>query len=565
MDRRSVRRADDSAAGGAMKRPGWLEELLAWADEPCPCDAWIYRGQAAKFPTVLPGYLRPTHRKFFGDRLHSLDTSLVRLLMERTSCFTATQLFGSGLPVLPQPLGPSPLGTIGGAAGPFDFAPTQAEVTAALAQHYGLPTLYVDVSFDAVVAAFFATHEWVAGSFRPSAEPGRVLRWPARRRTQLLLEIDDPGRPDPADAWIDAMLAGHLRDAFKQAIEEVRRDAPPSQTPGLRIIDLTSMARTVRRPHAQRGALACPIYFDGNPFAPEWLPGAARAAMPTALEDLRFSDMSQLPVTEELKLPPGAGVQLDAATGASESALFPDRIDLGYSFFSVAALLSIVSWGSPDDLVSIPALSSEDFERRESLGRRLQRALDAAAALIARESFRLLPGFPPDSLRASPSLSEAGDQLRSQAAEAVEASRLMGSPESLERRAKYAMLAAQELGRARRSVAAEFCRDLENRTGMRLQLSPDAFPGPPPIAAENLKSDHGWVAGEIRRRLEGVEQILADADRVPAYALLDPSRLLFDPGLFRTNEEYQEAVRRQATALADWLDNDPFVTVSEPS
>ncbi|MFQ5846362.1 MAG: FRG domain-containing protein [Candidatus Methylomirabilales bacterium] len=564
MNRCSLRRADDDAAGGATKRPGWLEELLAWADEPCPCDAWIYRGQAAKFPTVLPGYLRPTHRKFFGNRLHSLDTSLVRLLMERTSRFTATQLFGSEMPVLPQPLAPSPSATIGGAAGPFHFAPTQAEATAALAQHYGLPTLYVDVCFDAVVAAFFATHERVDGSFRPSGEPGRVFRWPARRRTELLLEIDDPGRPDPADAWVDAMLAGDLRDAFKKGIEEAKRDAPLSRTPGLRIIDLTSMDQTVRRPHAQRGALACPIYFDGNPFAPEWLPGAARAAIPTPLEELCFSDMSQLPVAEELTLPSQAGEQLEAATGVSESALFPDRIDLGCSFFSVAALLSIVSWGSPDDLASAQALSIEGFKRRDALGKRLQRGLDAAGALIARESFRLLPRFPTASLKTSPSLGEAGDELRSQAAVAVEASRLMDSPENLEGRRQHAMLAAQELSRARRSVAAEFCRDFEEKTGMRLELPPDAFSVPPPIAAENLTSDHSWVSGEIRRRLECVEQILADANRLPAYAVLDPSLLPFDPDLFPTDDEYEETVRRQASALADWLDDDAFVTGSGP-
>jgi hypothetical protein len=540
-------------ASSACNKPGWLKELLAWSKQPCPADVWIYRGQPARFPIALPGFLRPSHRALYGNRLHGLDTSLVRLLMERTHRLTAKRLFGHEMPVLPQPLGPSPLATVGGAGGPFDFAPTQAEVTAALAQHYGLPTFYLDVSFDVTVSAFFATHEWVGGAYRPSEEPGRVFRWPARRRTPLVLEIDDPGRPHPAIAFIDAMFTGRLRDVAHETIEAVMRDAPARTLPGLRVIDLASMDTTVRRPRAQQAALACPLYLDGNPLAAEWLAGTAASTMPTSLDELRFSDMSQLPGVEVMDLP-GAGAELQSATGVSEAALFPDRIDLGHSFFTVAALLSIVSFGSPDDEVSAPESSTDDFKRRQLLKQHLERGLKAAAALIARESFRLLPGFPADSLRSSPSLTEAGDELRSQAAIAVQASRHLGSREAKE----GAMLAAQELRRNRFAMTTEFCRSFEQKTGIALRMDPEKFYSPPPSAINVPEIDHTWVADEIRRRLERVEQVLADASRIPAYAVVDPALLAYDPSLFPTDPEYETTVREQASALQHWLGAEPF-------
>jgi len=548
-----------------QRDPKWLEDLLRWADEPCPEDAWVFRGQAARYSTVVPGYLRPAHRTFFGNRLHSLDTSIVRLLMERTDRFQATQIFGEGLPVLTQPLGPSPAAIVGGAAGPFDFTPTQADVTAALAQHYGLPTLYVDMTFDPRVAAFFATQHWIDGAFRPSPEPGRVYRWPARRKTRLVLEVEDTDRPDFGETWIDSMFEGELRDCFRVALDEARNRLPDQPSPpGLRIIDLTSMEQTVRRPHAQRAALACPIYLDGNPFRAERLVGgSAGALLPSTLDELSFTDIGGLPATETMDLPVAAGQELEEAAGVCAPALFPDRIDLGWSFFRIASLISIVSARSPDDEAAAPGLSIEELAQGDALKERLESGLDAASALVARESFRLLPGFPPDVLRRSPSLSEAGDRIRQQAAEAIEASRLMGSPENREKKRRHAMLAAQELQRSRRSVVEDFLSKVEEKTGVRLEAPDDAFPPPPRLDESAIPVDNAWVADEIRDRLAGVEQILADAARVPAYAVVDSSLLPFDPEVFPTDDDYERSVNEQAHALSRWLDCAPFASYGD--
>jgi FRG domain-containing protein len=539
-------------------QPGWLKQLVAWSREPCSADVWIYRGQSAQFPTILPGFLRPAHRDLYGNRLHSLDVSLVRELMQRTSRLTARQLFGDETPVLAQPLGPSALAIVGGAGGPTDFAPTQAEVTAALAQHYGLPTLYVDVTFDVIVAAFFATHEWADGDFRPTRGRGRIFRWPARRKSPLVLEINDPGRPDPAVAFIDSMYTGTLRDALREGLASARRDTKSRNLPGMRVLDLTSLSATIRRPHTQRAALACPIYFDGNPLAAEWLPLSASSRIPTALDDLCFSDMGRLPSAEKFDVPTGAGAELPTATGARPEALFPDRVDLGHSFFGVAALLSSISYGSPDDEASFPALSSKEFEMHDLLRKRLERGLKAATALIERESFRLIPGFPVDSLRASPSLSDAGHELRVQAAVAVEAAARMGSAEAIKRTKRQVRLVAQELRRARRAVAAKTARELGAKLGIELTLDPDAFCSPAPRMRKVTERDRAEVAQETRRRLEAVERIVSDARQLPAYALVGSSPLPFDRSVFPTDPEYESAVRSQATALAHWLGADPF-------
>ncbi len=463
--------------------------------------------------------------------------------MERTTRLTAKQLFGREMPVLPQPLGPSPLATIGGVGGPFSFAPTQAEATAALAQHYGLPTLYIDVTFDATVAAFFATHEWDDAAFRPSSKPGRILRWPAKRQTPFLLEIDDPGRPDPAIAFIESMFTEPLRKAFREAMPE----APTRPVPGLRVIDLTSMDATVRRPRAQRAALACPIYLDGNPLAAE-----------PSLEELGFSDMGRLPGVEVLDLPAGAGAELQSATGVCQSALYPDRIDLGHSFFTIAAFLSIVSFGSPDDdLAGAPELSLEQRELLK-LELRLEGGLKAAAAIIARESFRLVPGFSSDSLRTYQYLNDAADELRTQAAVALKASSFLGSPEVKEAARKGLMLAAQELLRARFAKVHEFVRDFEQKTGFPLEIQEE------PSGPINIPDkDYTWVAEEIRRRLVQLEKILADANRIPVYALIDPSLLAHDANLFPSDPEYEAAVRDQTSALTRWLGADAFGDTSQ--
>ena len=113
-----------------------------------------------------------------------------------------------------------------------------------------------------------------------------------------------------------------------------------------------------------------------------------------------------------MDLPVVAGEELEEATGVCAPALFPDRIDLGWSFFRIASLVSIVSAGSPDDEAATPGLSKDELAQGEALKKRFETGLDAASALVARESFRLLPGFPPDVLRRSPSLSEVVVMVR---------------------------------------------------------------------------------------------------------------------------------------------------------
>jgi hypothetical protein len=64
----------------AAPAPDWYEAFKVWAEEPSPAGEWVYRGQAARYRSVLPSFLRDPHRKLYRNRLYDIDYEVARSL-----------------------------------------------------------------------------------------------------------------------------------------------------------------------------------------------------------------------------------------------------------------------------------------------------------------------------------------------------------------------------------------------------------------------------------------------------------------------------------------------------
>jgi FRG domain len=103
------------------------------------------------------------------------------------------------------------------------------ELVRALAHHYGFPTFFVDLTLEPLVAAFFATYEYMDGRYVVrESEPSVVYRRPARRASSVRLQIP---------------------------VEQPRGDGVSA----VNAIDLTKTSRYVRRPHNRTRVLATPV------------------------------------------------------------------------------------------------------------------------------------------------------------------------------------------------------------------------------------------------------------------------------------------------------------------
>ena len=332
----------------ASEAPAWYESFRQWLAEPSPLDEWLYRGQAARYGSVQPSLLREGHRQYYSIELYELGNRVVEGVLVPSPLLGPTRIHPA---VITAPLD---VGLTSFAASLLGTPPTMlpgvslAEVVRALAQHYGFPTFFIDLSLDPIVAAFFAAYEYTDARYVVRAsEPSVVYRWPAKRSSSARMQIP-----------VDGSRADGVTD--------------------INAIDLTQTSRYVRRPHNQRAVLATPV---SRPLGP--LPVLPFA---TPLEDMTLVDLAELGSCESFALPAGAGFDLTRLTGVSEDGLFPDRIDLGYSCLALVAFLSLVVH-HPDD---------GDTARGHAaafLLKRFQDALSYAASILDHESLRLVPGF----------------------------------------------------------------------------------------------------------------------------------------------------------------------------
>ena len=481
-----------------MTRPPWYRQFHDWLAEPCPTGEWVYRGQARRYRSVLPGMLRPGNKRFYdGRRLFYMDRALANVLFDSSPVFAARPLYerviadGRGTD---QELLVSAM--LGGAPANEELGFT--ELLQALAQHYDFPTLFVDVSFSGQVSGFFATHTFREGEYEASVEPGVVLRWPARRRSPSRLEIQ--GQHEGNDVTVG-------------------------------VIDIRNVNPLLRRPRHQQAALATPV----TDLKPDYQP------FPSPLDRLEWVDMAGISGCESFDLPEGAGAVLSDLDARSMDGLFPDIIDLGYSYISILALLSLVTHApGPEDEPDVA----------EALKRHYERTVVSARTLLDRECLRLVPGCPVTSLVHHQSLEEVRDAIRQAVEGARQAVGRMEEPELRRRTARR--LRAEE-----REVRAEAQRRLAASGGQPDTASPAA-------PRYTVRRGHGSGAlAEIERRARRFESMSTVADRVPAYALSDPgaSQALLE--VMVRDPAYEANVAGAIDASRPWLGTQPVFPALE--
>jgi hypothetical protein len=210
--------------------------------------------------------------------------------------------------------------------------------------------MFLDLTLEPLVAAFFATHASTGGRYEPIPnEPGVVFRWPAWRVGEVELQL-------------------------------LRRIPPADEYDRLPALDLTHIHSSFARPWNQRAVMAITAL---RPFRSDVRDDpVGHPILETPIDYLIGVDPTAFPTCERFQLPEDAGSDLRSIAREGLDALFPDRIDLGYSFVSVAALLSLVAI-DPDFYGSGSESERSSFKTQ----------VRAGCALIQRECFRLIPGI----------------------------------------------------------------------------------------------------------------------------------------------------------------------------
>jgi hypothetical protein len=327
--------------------------------------------------------LREVHLKTYANRLRALDLGIAKRLLASLP----SQLQHEAVDGSPGEDEGSAV-RLAGDSRQDQESITLAELFRTLAQHYGYPTMFADLTLEPLVAAFFATHTSTGGRYEPIAnEPGVIYRWPALRIGKVGLHL-------------------------------LRRNPPAHEYDLIPALDLTHIHSAFARPRNQRAVMIALAFRPFQVNVAEDPAGHPILEAPTHY--LVTLDPTTLPTCERFQLPKGAGFDVASIAHDSLDALFPDRIDLGYSFISVAALLSLVAI-DPDIYGSGTGSERSTFEAKMS----------AARTLIQRECFRLLPSFSPPSLDMT--LEEAAMTLQLAAAHGRDAARLpMGNREKRE-------------------------------------------------------------------------------------------------------------------------------------
>jgi hypothetical protein len=501
--RREPRSFDVLCQDEPMDGASWSAALREWIAEPCPAGEWVYRGQAARFETIVPSLLRGPNRAFYRNQLFDLDLSIADELLTTSPVFGDGGLFEHMIDNPGERGLESFLYSVLG--GPPVILPRlgNAEMVRALAQHYDYPTLFVDVSLDSVVSAMFATHSFAGGAAAVSDEAGVLYRWPARRTSPARLVI--------------------------QAEAEVDGEEPAE----VQVIDISRISPHMRRPRNQSAALAKPV-FDPKPLYQPY---------PSPVDALSVTDLAGLRCCERFELPAGAGATIASEYGVILDALFPDGIDLGYSYVSTTAFLSLTVHDSAHEdqrLIDGPWPAGE-------LRAYYEHALRVGRSLLDRECLRLVEGCPvPESLHAF-SLEEVQGSLEMFARTARKAMSIMGEPSVRER----STIALQESSQARLDQRYALWRGaLVDTVGA--ERANEIAPVDPP-RVEISFGPQEWISPELNRRLGRVRAIAGRAGYVPAFAFTDRTAHQRFLDALPSDDAYEAEMVRLIDSTRRWM------------
>jgi hypothetical protein len=178
-----------------------MVEITTWKDFLAACErkGVVYRGQTSHFPRVIPSLFRkplppnydnigPAAAALYLEAYHAEENHAKIVEADVPLQLSEDELGPWGTP--PTPFPGHGLGSIGDfdeyAPMMMNFLGTDAAYRHAVLQHYGAPTPTLDVTFDPLIALWFATHVFrsegsgLARYYRHT-EPGFVYMMAASR------------------------------------------------------------------------------------------------------------------------------------------------------------------------------------------------------------------------------------------------------------------------------------------------------------------------------------------------------------------------------------------------
>lgn len=283
-----------------MSLPTWLEKFKQWMEEPSPTGLWVYRGQLAKYKNILPVGFRDQNLYLLGGKNRVINHEIAQEFLPIVDTTLALWGIEDPYPLISDRMSPEKRGTI-----------SYREYIQALAKHYDFPTLFVDLTFNPIVAALFATH-----SFSNELDPGvineeaYVYRWPGIRKGRIVVQIKH-NTDEENELNITCLdLGKHILPSFL-------------------------------RPRNQ-SALVAQVMEDPFYLFPQLFPGGTPEHL------LKFKDLFKFPSRQEFFLPAGAGHLIAKHFNMNPLFLFPNHIDFGYSFVNFVALFSMITPRDPE-------------------------------------------------------------------------------------------------------------------------------------------------------------------------------------------------------------------------
>jgi FRG domain len=413
-----------------------------------------------------------------------------------------------------------------------------SEVAQALAQHYDFPTFLIDMSLNSSVAAFFAANRLSADGFTIREDaPSHVYRWPARRTSATRLHI----------SLLDEPL-------YKQ-------------WGSVDVVDLQHINSYICRPRNQMAAVANPVFRPHDYLSPESLLPTDTPYFSTPLEDYTLVDLSKLSTCDRFELPPAAGHVLAKLTAATYEAMFPNSIDLGLSYISMAAFLSMII-RDPDGFGIDRSKEPEiEAERHQWLTN-----LRMARAVLDREHVRLIPGYQMNSRYGDMTLRRCGYMMSDMVNAARQILRNPG-PKGNPLRAKVEAAASAQFEMLR-GVVGQVYTNMTDLKGVERQYMEGYImsygseeqkallrpfytrkngPRPAEMRVQRSAFDTELYEKELDRRFDIVSRVFRRSEKVPAYAVLDPTRWQHFRDSCPSDEDYELEIKRQAQASDRWL------------
>jgi hypothetical protein len=303
---------------------------------------------------------------------------------------------------------------------------------------------------------------------------------------------------------------------------------------GIEAIDLSGVSPFFRRPVLQASVLALPVGLPRVNLENAGVPGVPQT-FPVPHGGLSVQDMGALSTCQRFELPESPKL---ADSIADLSSLFPDPIDLGHSYMTQIALLSLISH-YPERFGSYSLHTSDDEKQRLW---EFESTVLAARVVLDRECFRLVPHITRTELMRKP-LGDAEHTIRYQLEHAKAAAALVSSPENLRHRA-----------RMRRHIA----RELSLRWGITGTLpSLLSEPGPFDVRIDYVsdglviyvvpddtedRNTH-WIVQEIDRRQRLWEGVMRRCSKVPAFAVVEREAYASFQAVFPTDPAYEDEIR----------------------